>query len=154
AHNLRTPLARVLGRLEKARYGNQDCESLKAAMEAASVEIMELITVSEKLLLIAEANSGLQRQNFSPVSLPALVEDVCELYEPAAAEDGIRLSCHLKPVTIQADPDLLISAITNLIDNAFKYAGSGSQIVLEVDTYERMARVSVTDDGPGVPDEE
>lgn len=154
AHNLRTPLARVLGRLEKARYGNQDCESLKAAMEAASVEIMELITVSEKLLLIAEANSGLQRQNFSTVSLPALVEDVCELYEPAAAEDGIRLSCHLKPVTIQADPDLLISAITNLIDNAFKYAGSGSQIVLEVDTYERMARVSVTDDGPGVPDEE
>lgn len=154
AHNLRTPLARVLSRLEKARYGSQDRENLIAAMEAASEEIMELITVSEKLLLIAEANSGLQRQNFSTVSLAALVEDVCELYEPAAAEDGIRLSCDIKPVTVQADPDLLVSAITNLMDNAFKYAGSGSHIELAVDTHRHMARVSVRDNGAGVPEEE
>src|SRR5690606_12123595 len=66
AHNLRTPLARVLARLDKARSNSRDPESLVAAIDAASLEIMELINVSAKLLLIAEANSGLQRQNFSP----------------------------------------------------------------------------------------
>lgn len=154
AHNLRTPLARVLARLDKARHGNQDRESLIAAMDAASVEIMELINVSEKLLLIAEANSGLQRQNFSPVPLAALMEDVCELYEPAAAENDITLSCTAEPVCVQADPDLLVSAITNLLDNAFKYAGAGSCIALEAGRRQGVACVSVRDDGPGVPEEE
>src|SRR5690606_24961657 len=59
AHNLRTPLARVLGRLSKARSSTRDPDELIAAIDAASAEVMELITVSEKLLLIAEAESGL-----------------------------------------------------------------------------------------------
>ena len=47
---------------------------------------------------------------------------------------------------------LLVSAITNLVDNAFKYAGAGSTIKLEVGTKRGQACVSVKDDGPGVPD--
>ena len=154
AHNLRTPLARVLGRLEKARNGDQDPQSLIAAMDAASAEIMELINVSEKLLLIAEAESGLQRQDFSIIALNVLVEDVIELYEPAAAENNITLTGDLKPVAVQADPDLLVSAITNLVDNAFKYAGTGAHIELRVGVKRDMACVTVKDDGAGVPEDQ
>ena len=152
AHNLRTPLARVLARLDQARKGDQDPTSLIAAMDAASMEIMELINVSEKLLLIAEAESGLQRQDFSVIALNALVEDVVELYEPAAAEKNITLSSKLEFVAVQADPDLLVSALTNLVDNAFKYAGPGSHIELQVGLKHGMGCVTVKDNGEGVPE--
>ena len=153
AHNLRTPLARVLGRLEKARNGSHDPQHLIAAMDAASLEIIELINVSEKLLLIAEAESGLQRQDFSVISLKALVNDVFELYEPVASESDITLKLHQQDevIAVQADADLLASAITNLVDNAFKYAGPGSRIELQVSHKKGMACITVRDDGAGVP---
>jgi len=154
AHNLRTPLARVLGRLDKARKdGRDDPQALVAAIDAASVELMELITVSEKLLLIAEAESGVQRQDFSTVSLKHLINDVFELYEPVATESGIQLDCRAQDIPVEADADLLASAITNLVDNAFKYAGPGSRIQMQVSQQGGTARITMRDDGPGVPPE-
>lgn len=154
AHNLRTPLARVLGRLEKARTNdNHDPEKLVAAIDAASAEIMELISVSEKLLLIAEAESGLQRQGFSVIALQSLIDDVFELYEPVASESAISLSHRAEAVFVQADADLLASAITNLVDNAFKYAGPGSHIELSATRKNDMACITVRDNGTGVPPE-
>ena len=150
AHNLRTPLARVLGRLETARRNGADAEELRAAIDAASAELMDLINVSEKLLLIAEAESGLQRRNFTVISLKRLLEDVFELYEPVAAETGIILKRRLEEVTVRADPDLLASAVTNLIDNAFKYAGAGSHIEMLTVLEGNTARITIRDDGPGV----
>jgi len=153
AHNLRTPLARVLARLDKARKGSEDPRELMAAMDAASAELMELITVSEKLLLIAEAESGVQRQNFTPISLKKLLDDVFELYEPVASELGIILECRARDILVPADADLLAGAITNLIDNAFKYAGAGSHILMQASQQNGTARITVRDNGPGVPAE-
>lgn len=151
AHNLRTPLARVLGRLDKARNGSRDPEELIAAIDAASLEIMDLISVSEKLLLIAEAESGLQRQEFTTISLKSLMDDVFDLYEPVAGERDIGLELHVEDLNVQADADLLASALTNLMDNAFKYAGSGSHIELRVALKQGRACISVQDNGTGVP---
>lgn len=153
AHNLRTPLARVLGRLDTARRNENDAKGLRAAIDAASGELMDLINVSEKLLLIAEAESGVQRRNFTIISLKSLLEDVFELYEPVASESNIQLEHHLRDVSVRADPDLLASALTNLIDNAFKYAGPGSRIQMRVEREAGMARIVIQDDGAGVPAE-
>src|SRR5690606_8296740 len=151
AHNLRTPLARVLGRLESARKNGDDPDALRAAIDAASAEIVELINVSEKLLLIAEAEAGLQRQMFSVISLRTLIADVFELYEPVAAENDITLTYDVQELFVEADPDLLAGAMTNLIDNAFKYAGKGSLIQMRVVQDGLMARITIEDNGPGVP---
>lgn len=153
AHNLRTPLARALGQLDAARRADHDAETRRAALDAASAELHDLITVSEKLLLIAEAESGVRRQSFSRVSLRTLVEDIVELYEPVATESGIRLQYRADDASIDADADLLASALTNLIDNAFKYAGPGARIVLRVKRDGDTARLVIRDDGPGVPDD-
>lgn len=153
AHNLRTPLARVLGRLEQARKEEHNPEALVAAIDAASAELFDLITVSEKLLLIAEAESGLQRQDFSRVSLKTLLDDIFELYEPVATETGIQLESRADDITVQADADLLASAVVNLVDNAFKYAGPGSRIEMHAWRENNTARITVRDNGPGVPSE-
>lgn len=151
AHNLRTPLARVLGRLDKARRDNPDPHALAAAIDGATAELMDLIAVSEKLLLIAEAESGVQRRNFTTISLNTLLNDVFELYEAVASESDIVLECRAETVNVQADADLLASAITNLIDNAFKYAGAGSRISMTAWRSDASAHIVVRDNGSGVP---
>lgn len=151
AHNLRTPLARVLGKLDKARAGTQDPQALTAAIEAASTEIMDLIMVSEKLLFIAEAESGLQRRRFAATSLKELLRDVFDLYEDVAAENGITLEFDAADIHVQADADLLAGALTNLVDNAFKYAGTGARIEMRAWDDNGTAHITVRDNGPGVP---
>src|SRR3546814_13377250 len=93
---------------------------------------MDLISVAEKLLLIAEAESGVRRQTFRPVLLEQLAHDVIELYEPLAQEHGTLLMRHEAEslyddtqTWVLADADLLAGAIANLVDNALKYAGDG-----------------------------
>src|SRR3546814_15874065 len=98
---------------------------------------MDLISVAEKLLLIAEAESGVRRQTFRPVLLEQLAHDVIELYEPLAQEHGTLLMRHEAEslyddtqTWVLADADLLAGAIANLVDNALKYAGDGACITI------------------------
>ncbi|MDS1141568.1 ATP-binding protein [Pusillimonas sp. SM2304] len=158
AHNIRTPLARVLAGLHRARRDKHDqAAALSAAIDAASDEIMDLISVAEKLLLIAEAESGVRRQTFRAVQLEAIVKDVIELYEPLAQERNTTLA--QAPATnapghagtwILADADLLAGAIANLVDNALKFTQDGAHVTLATAQKEGRAVLTVTDSGPGV----
>src|SRR5690606_14367354 len=157
AHNIRTPLARVLGRLHQARHEVNDSEALLHAIDAASDEIMDLISVSEKLLLIAEAESGVRRQAFQPIQLEQLAQDVIELYEPLADESGTQLAQREASgaygdggTWVLADADLLAGAIANLVDNALKYAGDGARITISTARRDDKAILNVRDNGHGV----
>jgi signal transduction histidine kinase len=157
AHNIRTPLARVLGRLHQARHEVNDSEALLHAIDAASDEIMDLISVSEKLLLIAEAESGVRRQAFQPIQLEQLAQDVIELYEPLADESGTQLAQREASgaygdggTWVLADADLLAGAIANLVDNALKYAGDGARITISTARRDDKAILTVRDNGHGV----
>ncbi len=155
AHNIRTPLARVLAKLHLARHDVHDPAALSVAIDAASDEIMDLISVAEKLLLIAEAESGVRRQAFRPVMLEGLAQDVIELYEPLADESGTQLAQRKIPdadagTWVLADADLLAGVIANLVDNALKYAGTGARITIATAQRGDKAILTVSDDGPGV----
>lgn len=155
AHNIRTPLARVLAKLHLAKHDAHDPAALSVAIDAASDEIMDLISVAEKLLLIAEAESGVRRQTFRPVMLERLAQDVIELYEPLADENGTRLAQRKAPEAsagtwVSADADLLAGVIANLVDNALKYAGNGARITIATAQRDDKAILTVSDDGPGV----
>ncbi|AEC19693.1 sensor histidine kinase [Pusillimonas sp. T7-7] len=160
AHNIRTPLARVLAGLDRVRHGERDQADLAAAIDAASSEIMDLIMVAEKLLLIAEAESGVRRQVFRPVKLESIAQDVIELYEPLALERGASLTHASKPVSgsgqetwVMADADLLAGALANLVDNALKFTESGARIQIKTKRQADRAILTVTDSGHGVGSE-
>ncbi|NYT85997.1 sensor histidine kinase [Pollutimonas harenae] len=157
AHNIRTPLARVLAGLDRARHGERKQADLTAAIDAASGEIMDLITVAEKLLLIAEAESGVRRQAFRPTRLEAIVQDVIELYEPLALERGTSLThtsqtmIGVKQETwVMADADLLAGVLANLVDNAMKFTGPDAHIRIKTERQADRAILTVTDSGHGV----
>src|SRR5690606_28983338 len=151
------PLARVLAKLDQARHEMRDAAALSVAIDSASDEIMDLISVAEKLLLIAEAESGVRRQSFRPVQLERLARDVIELYEPLADESGTRLAMSRPSQAdgdagtwVLADADLLAGSLANLVDNALKYAGDGARITITTASRGDKAVLTVSDNGPGV----
>lgn len=152
AHDLRTPLGRVRAALEQALRAPPSEQRLPQGAQYAIGEIDGLITVLDKLLLIAEAESGVRRQSFEPLALRGLLEDMVELYQPAAESLSIELHCviHGEPAVL-ADPHLLAGVLANLLDNAFKYAGAGARVELGAEQHGERVTISVRDDGPGMP---
>lgn len=152
AHNLRTPLSRTRGQLEEALRHNRDSTPLSDAALAAIQEIDALIVVFERLLQIAEAESGTRRRPFEPVHLAALVTDVVELYDAMAESRGMNLSAEVAgdPV-VQGDRHLLAAALANLVENAIKYAAGSPDIRVAVIEEPQRISILVEDRGPGVP---
>ena len=152
AHDLRTPLARIRSRLEEALRPAESMTELAGTARFAIQQIDELIKMLDKLLQIAEAESGARRQSFTPVRLALVLSDVVELYDAAAEAEGITLVNETEddPVTF-GDKNLLASATANLIDNALKYAGAWATVRIRTTKERDIVSVVVQDDGPGIP---
>jgi len=155
AHDLRTPLGRVRGLLDQALRPEVSRERLVETARAAIRGIDELIVVFDKLLQIAEAESGTRRQSFQEVALRQVIMDVVELYDAMAEAKGIRLvpTVDGEPTTL-GDKDLLAGATANLIDNALKYGGNRSTLTVRAEQRRDTVSIVVQDNGPGIPSEE
>lgn len=155
AHDLRTPLSRIRGRLDEALRMGADVDRLSSAASASIAAIDDLIGVFDKLLTIAEAEAGTLRRSFGAVALAPLVGEVVELYDAMAEEKGVSLTAAIEQQAMaEGDKDLLGIAVSNLVDNALKYAGKGAHVRVGVREEQRAVSVIVADDGPGIPAEE
>lgn len=154
AHNLRTPLTRVLLQLRSARH--LEGPDQQRLLEQVEQEVQDLGTVFEKLLQIAELESGMRRQEFTAVDLHALLAEVDDLYAPVAEDAQCALTVHLhgRPAAL-GDGDLLASALANLVENALKYACQqpGGQITITAQQQAAVVELCIQDNGPGVPPE-
>lgn len=150
AHNLRTPLTRIVGGLRAAQQPGASMADVLAANQQAIDGIERLNNLFGKLLQIAESEAGIRRRSFKPCELNVVVADVIEMYETLAEDNGIVIRHGaLDEITLQGDANLLASALANLVDNAVKHAKR--EIVIAVTLREGTARVVIEDDGPGVP---
>lgn len=152
AHDLRTPLAELRARLEELTVTRPSSETAFAEVEAAITDVDRVIGIFNALLRLAEIDSGMRRSGFVEVDVTALAAEVVELYQPVAELHDITLSYRaFGRLSASGDPVLLAQAIGNLIDNALKYGHRSVTVEAR-----RGARVEVvvSDDGPGVPDEE
>jgi signal transduction histidine kinase len=155
AHDLRTPLARIRSRLDEAVRRQSSIASLSEAAGAAIEDIDELILVFEKLLQIAEAESGVRAKSFEAVDLNGIAKDMVELYDATAEQRRVSL----KPgggaaVLAAVDRNLVASAVASLIDNAIKYAGPGATVEVGVYAQPQSVAIEVRDNGPGIPEAE
>lgn len=149
AHDLRTPLTRLRWRLEHLREADED--NRRELLDQALADADGLLDTFQALLRIAEVESG-SRKRFGRVDPARLVQDVGELYEPLAAAREQTLdveSGEMPPV--HGDRDLLFQALTNLVDNAVKYAPTGGTIRLAVQRTGDRVELMVADPGPGIP---
>jgi len=152
AHDLRTPLSRIRSRLDEAVRHEGTAASLSGAANTAIESIDELIRIFDKLLQIAEAESGVRARSFEAVDLSGIAKDMVELYDAAAEERQVSL----KPagdgaVLAAVDRNLVASAVASLIDNAIKYAGPGSTVEVGAYAHPQSVAIVVRDNGPGIP---
>jgi signal transduction histidine kinase len=152
AHDLRTPLTRLRTKLEMLRSELGEDHPVGAAAEETIADAEEMLTTFNALLRIARIESGGRRAAFARVDLAPLMADVAELYEPVAAERGLRL--HLdsaEAAWVIGDRDLLFQALGNLVDNAVKYTPEGGRVELSLRATDQALIIEVADNGPGIP---
>lgn len=151
AHDLRTPLTRLRWRLERLQAGDDPDGDL---LEQSIADAEDLLNTFHALLRIAEVESG-SRRRFTELDAAELIADVDELYEPVAAAHDQTLEVDAaQPVHLRGDRDLLFQALTNLVDNAVKYTPAGGTLTLTAAQANARAEITVTDNGPGVPDDQ
>ena len=154
AHDLRSPLARLRSRLELLTLETPSLDDYREATAETLGEIDQLLKTFAALLAIAEAEAGAAQRNFAAVELADLVRDVAELYEPLAEARGLSLRLSIAgPARLRGDRDVLFQAVSNLLDNAVKYAPEGSAVSLELSSAAGEARIAVADQGAGIPSE-
>jgi hypothetical protein len=154
AHDLRTPLTRLHNRLDEALSARSEDER-RQAIEAAAQQSRELLDIFAALLRIAEVEALSPRSHFQDVALDHLVEELIETYRPDMEVSDHRLLSTLAPnVTVPGDRRLLQQLLTNLLDNALRHTPPGTTVRVELERNEAVARLTVSDDGPGVAAED
>ena len=156
AHDLRSPLGRLRSRIEMALIEEPSTERYREVLQQTIGEADQLLATFTALLDIAEAEAGSPRAQLAPLDLAAFARDLADLYEPVAEEKGLSLTLDAgrAPVEVRGDRHMLSRAIANLVENALKYTAAGGAVRVAVATDGAMARLTVADDGPGIPAEE
>lgn len=154
AHDLRSPLNRLRSRIEVALMEAETPEDYRLVLEEATLELEGMVRTFNALLSIAQAESGIRRENLTSVDLSQLVSDLVELYEALAEEAGMRLRVKITPgVRIPGQRELLAQMLANLLDNAIKYNATGGLIEVTLTADEASVRLAVCDNGSGIPPE-
>ena len=152
AHDLRTPLAELRSRLEELSLLRPSTEETYAEIDGAVADVDRVIRIFDALLRLAEIDAGMRRSGFVSLDVSDLAANAVEFYEPAAELRNIDLKFRSDgPLSVSGDPVLLAQALSNLIDNALKYAPENGCIEVAVHRLsESSAEVSVSDNGPGI----
>ena len=151
AHDLRSPLSRLRQRVEALSDPGKSDLDREVDIARATGEIDHVLRVLGQLTEISRAEAGLGREQFEAVDLQQLVGDVVELYEPVAADQGVRLEIAGQAAPIQGHRPLLSQALSNLLENAMRYAPQNSTITISIAEDRAFTRLGVRDRGPGVP---
>lgn len=155
AHDLRTPLARLHGRLA-ALAADPAAAPVRHELEAAVAESDEILAIFAAILRISEIEAGQRQAGFETFDLAALAADIAEGLQLMVTESGRAFVAPAtrEPVIVEGDPRLFTQAIVNLIENAVTHTPAGTTIRLDVQRDGASALLLVEDDGPGIPPSE
>ncbi len=153
AHDMRSPITAIRGRLEAALLHTEDDGWVEPV--ASSIEDLDrLCEVLTKSLDVAEASADALRLHKEPVDLDEMLETMVHLYEPSMTESGLRVTLRgVPPVVVSADPGLLQRMIMNLFDNEIKHLPPGCSVQVQLRAAGETGWIVLEDDGPGFPAE-
>ena len=158
SHDLRTPLTSISGNADNllANYQKMDDDTKKRTFTDIYDDSMWLINLVENLLAITRIEGGQVHLTQSMELMDEVVAEALRHINRKSKEHTIRVSSSEDFILASIDAKLIVQVIINLLDNAIKYTPAGS--VIEVHTEKnnaaRQVLVSVSDDGPGIPDDQ
>ncbi|AIN83903.1 MULTISPECIES: sensor histidine kinase [Brucella] len=155
AHDLKTPLTRLRNRAEEALGGEKVEPEYRAALEDIIGESDQLIRTFNAILMISRLEAGYSSENLDDMPVAPIMRDVAEMYEPVAEDAGVTLTLGaLDDVALHINRELVGQTVSNLVDNAIKYAGGEGRtatVTLLMEKDAQWVHIVVADNGPGIP---
>jgi signal transduction histidine kinase len=154
AHELRTPLSVLRGRLEGIVDGVYPANDVSIAPALEETYLLERLVEDLRLLTLAETRQ--LHFEMKEVDLKDLFERVINVFNPQAAEKGVNFVVDIPAELprVWVDPQRIEQVIGNIIDNALNYSTGNSRISIKAEGQDKTVRVAITDSGNGVPQEE
>lgn len=154
AHELRTPVARLLARTE-AQRSTTSTDGDRATLAAVEDELRHTATVIDELLHLARADAGAMQIQRQDCFLDDVAADAMARLEPAARARSIVLDLGgLGEAPVVGDPHLLGQLVSVLVDNAIRYTPAGGRISIATTREGAFTVLRVDDSGPGIPRDE
>lgn len=151
AHELKTPLTILQGQLEQALQEAPAASEIQQKYGGLLEEVRRLSSITKKLLLLSQADSGKMRLSLEPFDLSMAVESMAE--DVAILSPDLKIEKNITPgVSIMSDRDLVSQALQNLVTNAIKYNRENGWIKLGLNTDGRSAVFSVSNSGEEIPE--
>jgi two-component system, OmpR family, sensor kinase len=153
SHELRTPLTTIRGNVGLLlKRDDITADDRVAALNDIAGESERMSRMVQDLLTLARADAGYHLDKF-PLQLQPIVEEVSRQAQTLQPMRRIEV-LNGTPVTMSGNVDALKQLLWILIDNAFKHTHDGGRIQLRLENGQRAARLTVLDDGPGIPQED
>ena len=151
SHELRTPIAVIQGYAALLdRWGKSDPEAMQESIDAIRDEAKDMERLVEQLLFLARGDNDSQPVKPETFDLTAVAGEVLREEEMIHPE-RIFLPVWDQRIMVHADPGLIKQVIRILMDNSVKYSAPEGRIYLRVGVQDAMARVTVQDEGMGIP---
>lgn len=150
SHELRTPLTNLRGYVEALT--DEVLPPARETFELLQQEIMRLVKLVENLQQLTRAEAARAYLKREKLSLPDLIDQMLDLYQPAFREQRLEVATDFLPEAgvVSADRDKILQAMRNLLDNAVKYTPAGGRLQISTRRTPQGIRVSFSNSGPGI----
>ncbi|MGB8933347.1 MAG: ATP-binding protein, partial [Anaeromyxobacteraceae bacterium] len=155
SHDFRSPLAIVLSAVQTVQADPAMTAEVRAQFLARAVrQCKRLGTLVSDLLDLARIEN--RETDFEPAPLSELVEESVEAARAAFDERGVSLVYEppAQPLVAEVDRGQVARALSNLVDNALKFTPPAGRVTVDLRRRDGDASISVSDTGPGIPEEE
>jgi len=151
AHDLRSPITRIRGVAEVTLTTGKSLTEYEAMAANTIEECDRLLGMINTMLMISKTEAGVDNLTREEINLSGLIREACELFEPAAEDKGVTLSCNVPNGSYLAgDTRMIQRMLSNLLDNAIKNTTSGGAVTVSVSENVNQAVVSIKDSGIGI----
>jgi len=131
AHELRTPLATLVGQTELALSRDRSADDLRETLVSNLEEMQRMSAMVNDMLFLSHADRGAVARRGAPVSLAGLAQQVVEFHEAPLEEAGLQLRVE-GDATVPVDEPLFKRALSNLVGNATRFAAHGSTVLVRI----------------------
>lgn len=155
AHELRTPLSVLKGKLDVALSRERTTSEYQATLADLSSSVERLISLSNDLLVLSRLEQRKLEGEKGEINLTDLLESILEQYQPLAGARSIELSIKLPSVLrLQGYSDALVRLFINLVDNAVKYTPAAGRIVVEAGEADGLIHVDLFNNTANLQEED
>lgn len=155
AHELRNPLAPIRNGLQVMRMAAGEPDTVAKVRDMMERQVNQMVALVDDLLDIARVTRGNLDLKLARVDLATVVASAVETSMPLidANRHQLQISLPEAPVPLQVDPTRISQVIGNVLNNAAKYTPPGGHISIRASTSADSVRVSISDNGIGIPRE-